>query len=174
MRSIIIKIAIGIFLLPGIAFLIRNYSTFASPSPELGVFMVQPSTSLVSSSASSSTPARGFEAFGHACGGPNGSFITGYTAYDGKRLSLWGAAYNSRAEADMEFQKRLQNAARVQEIGAKYNQQGKVIGKRAVVIFIVEDNEIAAILWTEQKSLSIIEAQSLDQAFEFEHTKIEQ
>jgi hypothetical protein len=85
-----------------------------------------------------------------------------------------GAAYNSRAEADMEFQKRLQNAAKVQEVGAKYNQLGKIIGKRAVVIFIVEDNEIAAILWTQQKSLSIIEAQSLDQALEFERTEIEQ
>jgi hypothetical protein len=86
----IIKIAIGIFLLLGLAFLMRAYSTFANSSPELGVFMIQPSTSLVSFSASSSTPARGFEEFGHACGGPNGSFITGYTAYDGKRLSLWG------------------------------------------------------------------------------------
>jgi hypothetical protein len=160
MRSTIIKMTVGIFLLLAIAFLIKSYSALASPSPELGVFMVQPSTSI-----------RRFEELGHACGGPNQSWITGYTAYDGKQLSLRSATYTSQSEASLELQKRLQNATRIQEVGAKYNQQGKIVGKRAVAFFAFDDKEIAAILWTKQKSLFVIKTESLDCALEFEHTK---
>jgi hypothetical protein len=165
-----IKIMIGIFLLSGVAFLIKSDSASASPSPELGVFIVQPSTSLLSSSVPPSNPAERFTLIGHACG--NGT-LTGYTTYDGKRLALHLSGYTSSSELRQEFQKWLQDATRIQETGAKYNRQGKIVGKRVIAFFGFGDKETAAILWTEQKSLRMIEAQSLDQALEFERTKIE-
>jgi hypothetical protein len=173
MRSIIIKMTVGIFLLSGITFLIKSHSALASPSPELGVFIVQPSTSLLSSSVPSSISAKRFEELGHVCGGRNEGWITGYTAYDGKRLSLSSATYPSRSEASLELQKRLQNAVRIQEVGAKYNQQGKLVGKRVIAFFVFDDKEIAAIFWTEQNSLQVIETESLDCALEFERTKVQ-
>lgn len=141
----------AVFLLSGIAFLVITNSTFASPlQPELGVLMVQPSTSILRLVEPSTSIMR-FECLGHACGGRNESWITGYLAFDGKRLALRCASYSSRAEANRKLQDRLQDAVKIHEVGTNYNQQGQTVGKRAVAFFLYDDKETVAILWTKQK-----------------------
>jgi hypothetical protein len=143
----------------GIAFslLIILAKFLPSNSQELGVFVVQPSTTILR-----------FQELGHGCGGPNGSWITGYISHTGKRLSLSSARFQSRIEANQELQKRLQGGARIEETGPKYNQHGKVTGERIVAVFVAEDRITAAILWTQNESIFAIETESMECALEFE------
>jgi hypothetical protein len=161
LHSMIIKVAIGTLLLLGLAFLMRANSIFATPSPELGVLMVQPDTSILR-----------FARLGHFCGGKNHSWVSAYTTYAGKPLSVNGATFLSKSEARQYLQKQLQSATRIQETEKKYDQQGQVVGERIIAFFVFEGKEVASILSTEQESTLIITAESLAEALEFERTKI--
>ena len=142
-----------------IALLIILATFLPSDSQELGVFIVQPSTAISR-----------FEELGHACGGPNRSWGTGYITYNGKHLSLFSATFQSSLAANQELQKWLQGATRIQEWGPKYDQQGEVTGERIVAIYVVEDRNKAAILWSQQESIFFIETESLECALEFERS----
>src|SRR5262245_60946643 len=135
MRPTILQLCIGLILLLVIAVGLKNFRSLASTSQEPGVFIVQPSTSI-----------ERFEPYWHSCGGPHHSWVTGYFAYDGKRLSFSSETYKSLSEAGRSLQNQLQNAARVQEVGVKYNQEGQIIGERAVAYLIVDGKEIATII----------------------------
>jgi len=166
MRPIVNAIGIGLFIIIIIVFSTKRLSTLAHPSEGLCVFLVHPSTSILR-----------FEELGHACGGPNQSWITAYVAYDGNRLSLSSATYSSPSEASRRLQSRLQGAAKIQETGPKYNRQGYIVGERVgervVAFFRVEEKEIATILLTQEKSLFAIETEVFNCALEFERTKVE-
>lgn len=160
MRLIIVKVAISVFLLVAIAFLVRTGLTLAANSPELGVLMVQPDTSI-----------RRFKEIGHACQGGNGVWVTGYKTYSGRSLSLEGSTHDSVFEARQKLQDHLQRATRIEERGNKYDQQGQIIGERVIAFFEVEEKEWVSILWLERESTFVITAASLAEALEFEHLK---
>jgi hypothetical protein len=131
--------------------------------PDVGVLSIQPVSAL-----SLPWPAGRFEEFGHACGGRNNSYVTGYRAYDGTRLARRGMSFSSESEAGSELRKFLRYASRIAETGPKYNERGIVIGERVIAFFAVDDKEAVSIIWTEGKSLYAIEAFSLETALEFE------
>jgi hypothetical protein len=152
MRLIII-IPTGFLLLNILAsFLFRN-------SEELGVLVVQPSTSILR-----------FQEVAHGCGGPNGSWITSYMTHTGKRLSFRSATFQSGIEANQELQKYLQGA-QIQEAGTKCDQRGNVIGERKVAVQAVEDRIRAIVMWTQHDWLFAIETESLECALEFEQLR---
>jgi len=161
-RSVAIKIGIAAIAAITIGISLRNLSTLGAPTGAFGVFMVQPTTSILQ-----------FEELGHACGGPNHSWVTGYITYNGKRLSLSAATYASQSEATQMLRSRVQGATRIQEAGARYNQEGRIVGERVVALVDVEDKELALIVWTQEDSVFAIESESLECAMEFERTRIE-
>ena len=161
MQSVVIKVGIGVSLLVTIGFSLRTFSTLTTPKDEFGVFMIQPTTSSLR-----------FQELGHACGGTDHSWVTGYFTYSGRRLSLSGASYSSRSEAFQKLRSWAQGATRIQETGAKYNQEGQIVGERVVAFVAVGDREVALIVWTQEESLFAIESESLDCAMEFERTRI--
>lgn len=162
MRSVAIKIGIAASVLIAIGFFLRNLATLGAPTGEFAVFMIQPTTSILR-----------FEELGHACGGPNHSWVTGYITYNGKRLSLSAASYSSQSEATQVLRSRVQGATRILETGARYNQEGRIVGERAVALVAVESKELALIVWTQEESVFVIESESLECAMEFERTRIE-
>ena len=154
------RFIISVFVLAAVTFATRGLHVFGTPSEELGVFVVQPSTSVLR-----------FERVGHACGGPYHSWVTSYTAYDGRPLSFSGRTYSSPSEASQNLQNLLQTATRVQEVGAEDRTPGEIAEARAVAFFAADEKELAAVIWTEGNSLLVVESESLDAALEFERTR---
>jgi hypothetical protein len=161
-RSVAIKIGIAAVVLITIGISLRNPSTLGASTGKFGVFMVQPTTSI-----------QRFEELGHACGGPNHSWVTGYTTYNGKRLSLSGATYSSQSEAIQMLRNSVQGAKTIQETGNRYNQEGQIVGERVVALVAVEDKGLALIVWTQGESVFEIESESLECAMEFERMRID-
>ena len=161
MRSVVSKIGITVSLILSIGIALRTFSTLATPKDEFGVLIVQPTTSILR-----------FEETGHACGGPNSSWTTGYITHSGKRLSLSGAIYSSQSEAIQKLRSWGQGAIRIQEIGARYNKEGQIVGERVVGFMVVGDKDLAFVVWSQVESVFAIQSESLDCVIEFERSRI--
>ncbi|MEW6207007.1 MAG: hypothetical protein AB1631_01470 [Acidobacteriota bacterium] len=110
---------------------------------------------------------------GHACGGPDSSWITGYEASDGERLSIYGATFSSPSGARKKLQKRLDLAIRVIERGPKYDGHGRTVGEQVVAVFQSKEKgkEAVSVMWTNGNRLYSIDAPSISHALEMERKR---
>lgn len=80
--------------------------------------------------------------------------------------------YDSVAEADAAFQDRLNKSVRVINQGEKFNNEGRKIGPRALIVFNGEDNkQYFGVLWAEEKFLRCLYSTSLIHVLAFEEQR---
>ncbi len=132
------------------------------PQAGAGVFIVRPINY---------DPSPKFSALAHGCGGPDDAWGTAHLSRDKIKVSIDGATYASSVLAKKELGKRLKDMSRIIERGAKYDDQGQLIGERVVAILAGPDGETATVLWTDRKSLLQIQSVSLEKALELEKYK---
>jgi hypothetical protein len=109
--------------------------------------------------------------FSHGKKGNGAEYSAGiYDSTDGVGVVMTVETYSSASLARAEMMRKIKGATRIVERVRKTDQNGKLIGKRAVVIAPGDsrDRSYATILWLDQEDLNIIESSSLHVALEFE------
>ena len=115
-----------------------------------------------------------FQVQGWGCGrvtdGGGGYSITSYRSSYFVQLTFAHFGYDSPEKANAVFAEHLAETIQVIEVGPKLDKQGKIVGRRAVVITLDQnrDKQIAVVLWTEGKMLHAISSASLTHVLEFE------
>ena len=111
---------------------------------------------------------------GMGCGkvkdGGGGFGITSYSSSYFVKLWFVQSAYPSPEKADAIFNQTLSHAINVIELGPKINQQGVVVGRRAMVILYSPQlsKNYTEIIWTDGGFLHYIGSTSTMQVREFE------
>jgi hypothetical protein len=156
-------IVIALTLLTGVV-IAGELFFFFRPSKKLGVYLVKPIGRIIQSK---------YKILGHACGGGYYSYITGYEAPDGVRISESCAPFSSRSKAKHGLQERLKDAMSIIERGAKYDNKGREIGERVVALFHSkeEGKKVAILLWTDRDTMYEVESFSISHVLEFERTR---
>jgi hypothetical protein len=157
-------IVIVLTLLIGVA-LVRELYQFFRQSGELGVYLVKPVGPVIQHK---------YKLLGHACGGSYYSYITGYAAPDGVEISESCATFLSPSKAKRGLREKLKDAIGIVERGAKYDNQGRRVGERAVAFFNSkeEGKNVALVLWTDKKGMYELPSSSINHVLEFERTRI--
>ncbi|MFY9607490.1 MAG: hypothetical protein WAU45_02605 [Blastocatellia bacterium] len=99
------------------------------------------------------------------------SSFQSYSSSDGVAVLFLTQILSSASCTQKEFEKRVEKAITIIEKGVKVDRDGKVIGERAVILFLDRtnsDKEMVAVLWTRKTDLLAIEAQSMDHVLAFE------
>lgn len=99
-----------------------------------------------------------------------GFSITSYrSSYFVNLLSVY-EAYFSREEANAIFDERLSKAAKVIEVGPKFNREGAVVGRRAIALFYSKElsGPYVEIFWIKGCLLHSIRSTSTMHVREFE------
>lgn len=115
-----------------------------------------------------------FHVEGRGCGrmldGEGGFSVRSFTSSYSVRLSFGHIGFKSREKADEAFDRHLREAVRVIETTPKLNEQGDVVGRRAVVITFNPDvkQSFASLVWTDGMSVHAIDSPSLIHVIEFE------
>jgi hypothetical protein len=109
-------------------------------------------------------------AHGQVLDGGGGLVVEGFTSSQGIKLRASHSGYASPEKASEVFSKTLNGAARLIERTPKFNRQGLRVGERAVAILIDPENDeqYAAILWTDGRILAFIDSSSMTDVLQFE------
>jgi len=91
-----------------------------------------------------------------------------YKSSDGVSVSATTEERRSAGAANKELHTRLRATRRIVERGSKLDEKGRRIGERVVAIYVLNDKEQAAVLWTNGQQFYYIESLSLKHALEFE------
>jgi hypothetical protein len=157
-------IVIVLTLLIGAA-LVSELFFFFRQSREPGVFFVKPVGRINQHK---------YKQLGHACGGSYNSYITGYEAPDGVKISKSGAQFQSPSQAKRELRERLKHAISILERGPKYDNKGRKVGERVLALFNSKEGgkRAVVVLWTDKKDMYEVGSLSLSHALEFERTQV--
>ena len=106
--------------------------------------------------------------------GGGGLSITTYRSSALVKLSFTYGAYGSTEKANDAFNENLRKAVRVVEVTPKLNEHGIQVGQRAVAIFFVNETKEyrAAVVWTDGRTLYLIDLPSLLHAIDFEKARL--
>lgn len=119
------------------------------------------------------TPIR-FEVEGWACGrmidSGGGFSSTAHSSSYSVRLSFAHFNFISKEKANEAFDKHIREAVRVIETTPKLNEQGVLVGRRAVTISFDPElkQHFASVSWTDGRSIYSINSPSLLHVIEFE------
>ena len=119
------------------------------------------------------TPIR-FHVEGMGCGrllnGEGGFSVTSHSSSYSVPLSFGHARYKSREKANEAFDRHVREAVRVIETTPMLNEQGEVIGRRAVTISFNPETKqsYATVCWTDGTHAYTIDSHSLLHVIEFE------
>ena len=90
-----------------------------------------------------------------------------YQAADGSYLSFSQESFSSPAQAAKELRRKIKQAARVVERTPVTDEAGRQIGQRVVVLWGADETR-ASVFWTRESQSLSLQADSLEQALEFE------
>lgn len=95
-----------------------------------------------------------------------------YDSTDGVGVKSTVEVYYSAARSKHELTRRIKAATKIIERGNKIMQNGKVVGKRVVLISPggTRDTPYVAVLWVDREDLHVIESISLQHVLEFERS----
>ena len=107
---------------------------------------------------------------GRTLDGGGGFSVTSYRSSYFIQLAFAHYGYATPEKANAVFNEHLTEAVQVIDVGPKLDQQGKIVGRRAVVISLDQnkDKQVAVVFWTEGKFLHAINSTSLTHVLEFE------
>lgn len=91
-----------------------------------------------------------------------------YKSSDGTKVTLATEDRNSNQEAIIEFTRRIRSSRKILERGTKYDEYGRPVGQRAVVLEADESESTHVILWVERAYVRSIASSSLRHALHLE------
>lgn len=153
------KIGVPLLVLFTGIYLITPYPRLLRTKEDVGVFFVTPRKLGMY-----------FRQVGSACG--KGGHVYAFYSSDGVYLSETVIPYSSSKVANAALQKCIAEAMTITEQTAKFNKQEQMVGERIVGFFRSKeaDEQVSAVIWTQDDALCLIESASMSHVLEFERS----
>jgi hypothetical protein len=87
--------------------------------------------------------------------------LTAYRSPDGRKLTAINRGFDSERLSEQYLEKQTAKASRVIKVEPKTDRTGRVVGKRAEIMFSPGAREIPAVLWTQGSQFHEIVSDSL-------------